>query len=93
MTTIQVSVTASDIAVATEKFDDKVVEYNGACECPIAIALRRTYPQAKVHNHIVILRVGEPALLPATARNFIRAFDAGERVEPIIFELEVSDAN
>lgn len=90
MTTIQVSVTASDIEQSRTASAIKDI-YDASCDCPIARALRREIPDARVgpyqfrHNGQTLTFLP----LPTTAQNFIRAFDAGEQVKPLVFELEV----
>lgn len=87
-TTIQVSVTQSDIDAA--RYGVK----HPSQSCPIARAIRRHYPKAYIPSALWVQLQYAPsadiaANLPVTAQTFIRAFDAGEPVEPLVFELEV----
>lgn len=83
MTTIQISVTADDINAGIK---------NHCSKCPVALAVCRHLPMTEEVTSVSVWLGDDKAIdLPATARNFIRAFDAGERVEPIIFELEVAE--
>ena len=93
MTTIQIEVTAADIAAAETVFTGP--DYDGACDCPIARAIRRVYPEAIVTPRQVfltgVLHTNPFAHLPLAARQFIADFDAGQPVGPITFELEVEE--
>lgn len=55
--------------------------------CPIARAARRVTPLAVSVGTWTINIGGQSYKLPAEASRFVEAFDAGWKVEPIIFEI------
>lgn len=64
--------------------------------CPVALAAKRTLPWAKVVNYsgihdgaYRIQKGSKTAHLPEIASDWIRAFDRGDRVEPINFYVDV----
>jgi hypothetical protein len=68
------------------------------CFCPIARAVKRKLIPAtyvRVTKHDLVTDYSEifpaSASLPNTAQSFIQAFDAGHKVEPFDFEIEVND--
>ncbi len=84
--TIPITVTQSDI-------------FRGAkseCEtCPIALAVRRVMPKANVqvtpHSIVFGYKLHSQIHLPEKARNFIRKFDAGDKMEePFTFDIEMA---
>lgn len=63
----------------------------GRVGCPLAAAVRRTAGTQAVVVGFRSVRVGgTTAALPAAARRFVRAFDAGTSVEAAVFDLELS---
>jgi hypothetical protein len=67
-------------------------------ECAIALALREIFPRAAdvgVGDYAVLYYDDRPdvsALLPGEAREFVREFDAGQPVEPFMFDLDLEEA-
>ena len=65
--------------------------------CPIALAVRRRFPDASevtVSTEVMAFYLKgrtHHAALPSIARFFINEFDAGHPVAPISFELELED--
>lgn len=59
-------------------------------DCPVALAIKRTYgiEYARVNGYILVgLKRG--ALTPPDVTTFIKQFDAGHYVEPFSFELPI----
>lgn len=86
MKTITVSVTQEDIEEAT------ALEFPGSTQCPIALALRRSFPGASVGRVDCGWKDGKTAIslpLPDEARKFVSDFDHGLTVKPSTFRLRV----
>lgn len=75
----------------------KVTEYDiyrgcrkSKSDCPIALAVTRTYGEKFLVNGSTMYSMVLPESfnLPESAINFVRKFDAGEKVEPFEFEVE-----
>jgi hypothetical protein len=71
---------------------------NGKAEnagsCPIALAIKELLPKKKSNLRVRACVVGfsrviRKAILPVEAKEFIKAFDAGKKVKPFIFLLEI----
>ncbi len=78
---MKIEVTADDIANGKPGF---------SCECPIALALRRLFPDAG-HIEVEMADVHidyDMVELPDEARDFIEHFDAEDEVSPFSFEIE-----
>jgi hypothetical protein len=101
MTTIQVSITAEDIEAAQSARQRRRPHhghiYHAFCDCPVTRAVQAVVADVRgtgysdygysVYYHSAQM----PTPLPATARTFIRDFDAGRAVQPLVFELEVPE--
>lgn len=71
----------------TQEDIDKGVP-NDDCKCPVALAISRVRSTADVHVDRRYIDVGYQSFTtPEPASAFIRAFDAGQPVEPFEFEL------
>lgn len=75
--------------------DIKVGIPHEGCHCPIAVATRRTFPDATFicasKSELVIRNKGGSRInyrYPECAKVFMRTFDANLPVEPITFEVE-----
>lgn len=82
---VTIEVTEADIQVGQRK---------NCFDCPIALAVRRAYPEITnpEFNISVGVRhgfVGNARFwMPTEAAEFIKKFDAGETVEPFSFQVE-----
>ena len=76
--TVTIEVTAEDIAAG---------RMSACTGCPVALAMTRALgTETRVYMlHGEFPDTDEMFALPATVRSFIRAFDAGEGVEPFAF--------
>lgn len=80
---VTIEVTPEDI-VDGERFN--------SCRCPIALATKRVLPDRPVDVHRAGMIVGGDEIkLPWRAQDFIARFDDEKPVDPITFEIEVSD--
>jgi len=76
--------------------DDILLGVQGDCkECPVANALNRIFPDAKIisvidFSAIMLLKDGSTKSysLPSIASDFIHNFDMGRKVYPFEFEIE-----
>ena len=85
MSSIRVEVTQQDITLG---------EPAEATSCPVALAMRRTFPKADPWVGIVDAELHEsyPDIsLPDEAIAFIERFDRNDDVKPFSFEIEVRD--
>ena len=77
-----IQVTQEDILLGVRK---------NPCECPLALAIRRQFPNQDigVHSDRVInyAQNYKLCLLPQSARTFVRNFDLQKPVEPEVFDL------
>lgn len=66
-----------------------------ACNCPVALAIKRLAPSKTVNVGILHAffdpELNEGKELPTEAKEFIKAFDAGEPVSPFTFFLDYSE--
>ncbi len=63
--------------------------------CPIALALKAVLPFARMsvtpHSIVIDYKLHNQIPLPEIARNFIRRFDAGDKMEePFTFDIEMA---
>jgi hypothetical protein len=84
---IKISVTREDIRKARNlKYHGKL---DAACQCPVALAMRRKFPTAEVYYTSFRIPSGK-FTLPDSVRQFIHRFDAGGfRVKPFSFLLKL----
>lgn len=61
-----------------------------SAECPLALALRRTYAGAQVGEEGWQTGLGDTSALPPDAIMFVADFDAGRPVKPGTFRLFLS---
>lgn len=74
------------IEVTQEDIDNGL--YGDPCKCPIALAARRC-ASAFVKVSPFAIEIGDGrSLLPDAAVEFIRRFDAAQKVEPFGFEIQ-----
>lgn len=60
--------------------------------CPIALALKRSFPGNPVHVGTLMITVDDDvAKLPNNAQDFVKNFDNGESVEPFTFYVNFPD--
>lgn len=91
MSVVSVRVTSDDIASGKRK---------DACHCPVALALKRAYPESEIfagddgelytYQAPAAPRV-RVASLPPVANRFIEEFDDGYAVQPFSFTLDIPD--
>ena len=82
-----VRVTARDIKLA-QKWD-KTKDYR-SFTCPVARALQRTLKDKTIHcysSEFWSKHIKKEIVLPASVRDFIAAFDEGEKVKPFSFKI------
>lgn len=84
MTTTQITVTQDDI--------DRGLQ-GARKHCPVALALRRVFPQGGILVEGELLSIGSCVWFPSrTVRDFIEDFDEGDKqVEPFAFTLELPE--
>lgn len=58
-----------------------------ACYCPIALALKRAFPNSHIKVTGTLFIDGRRFSLPAICNTFMGAFDTNKAVEPFEFEL------
>ncbi len=78
---IAIRVTAADIAAGKPM---------SIAACPVALALRRLLPDARVtedFSDFTLARGWQRVRNPPRLRRFVQAFDAGKPVEPATFRL------
>lgn len=57
------------------------------CKCPVALAIKDVLGTAQVHSDTITHKYGVTS--KAKVKQFVRAFDAGQTVEPFNFWLTV----
>ncbi len=75
--------------LVTVKHEDITNGIPRSCnDCPIALALRRLFPEAAVHvaYHRIAIDDGR-TVTPDIVRKFVKDFDRGRPVEPFEFPL------
>ncbi len=58
-----------------------------SCKCPVALALRRIHPGARVGSLTLFIADDWVESTPEVARKFISEFDNGRPVGPISFDI------
>ncbi len=77
----------------TERDIQKGMRYDNTA-CPVALAIRRTLPDAMILTDAEGVNVnGKDYLLPPAAVRFALDFDLGNPVKPVVFNLETGDAD
>jgi len=84
---LPLNILASDIANAKPRNELE----HPACYAAVRYLSRDGYPlgEVRVQKHILVVDGLGKAALPAAIRDFTRAFDRGEPVQPINFSVEL----